>query len=73
MTSNSRFVLLASSIVAIMLVGITTVAAQGISTPTVPAVQIIPHFEEGFVGVLYPYQRYSVDLVLGGRNRFTFL
>jgi hypothetical protein len=82
---------------ALMFSGFVTLAAQESASLPVPAVQIIPHFEEGYVGVLYhhyqsgvggtdfnfvtqggqdilfPYQRYSVDVVLGGHHRITFL
>jgi hypothetical protein len=97
MQYNTRFVIQAVIMAALMLSGLSGLVAQGALAQPVPAVQIIPHFEQGFVGVLYhhyqsgvggtdfnfitqggqdilfPYQRYSVELVLGGHSRFTFL
>ena len=78
-------------------VALFPIAAQAADGGPAPFVQIVPHFEDGFIGVLYhhyssgtggtdfdfvrqggqdvlfPYQRYSLDLVLGGHNRLTFL
>jgi hypothetical protein len=84
----------------ISFLGVTSVGmvgAQSASSAQGPTVQIIPHFEEGYLGILYhhyqvgadgtdfdfvsqggqdvlfPYQRYSIDVVLGGHHRLTFL
>jgi hypothetical protein len=85
------FVLLAAAV--------TPLSAQQGGPDREPFVQVIPHYEIGYVGVLshlyragpaasatlfdfvamggqdilFPYQRYSVDVVLGGRNRVTLL
>jgi hypothetical protein len=91
----TRFVVLLA--LATAFAGVSTLSAQSASQEQAPGVEIIPHFEQGVVGVLYhhyqvgtggtdfnfvtqggqdvlfPYQRYSVDLVLGSHNRFTFL
>jgi hypothetical protein len=97
MPYNTRFVMRIVLAAALMSAGFVTLEAQESASLPVPAVRIIPHFEEGFVGVLYhhyqsgvggtdfnfvtqggqdilfPYQRYSVDVVLGGHHRITFL
>ena len=89
------FVLLAAAV--------TPLSAQQGGSDREPLVQVIPHYEIGYLGVLshlyqagegetpgnggtlfnfvtmggqdilFPYQRYSAELVLGGRNRVTLL
>ena len=89
------FVLLAAAV--------TPLSAQQGGSDREPFVQVIPHYEIGYLGVLshvyqagegetagnggtlfnfvtmggqdilFPYQRYSAELVLGGRNRVTLL
>jgi hypothetical protein len=88
-----------TSILAAVLLALSafSAAAQETQPEPVPFVQVIPHFEYGFVyvlfheyqsgaggtlfdfvkqggqDVLFPYQRYSMDLVLAGQHRLTFL
>jgi opacity protein-like surface antigen len=91
MKHGTRFeIALIVSLVALIL-GVGSAFAQ------TPVIQVIPHVEEGVLGVLYhhyqvgdggtdfnfitqggqdilfPYQRYSVDVVLYGKHRLTFL
>jgi len=82
---------------ALLSTALAPLGAQAAGGEAAPFLQIIPHFEEGFLGVIYhtfqsgtgttdfnfitqggqdilfPYQRYSVDVVLAGHHRITAL
>jgi hypothetical protein len=93
MKTTTRFEIAA----AVLFLGIASAGFAQAAAATVPAIQVIPHFEEGALGViaheyrvgaggtdfnfvtqggqdvLFPYQRFSVDVVLAGKSHITFL
>jgi hypothetical protein len=102
MNRNHKYARLALSAI-LLFSALSPLAAQERGAGKEPFIQVIPHFEYGFIGVLdhryrsgagetpgaggtdfnfrtmggqdtlFPYQRYSAEVVLGGRNRVTLL
>lgn len=101
--ATNRWIVRLAFLFIFLAAALAPVSAQQGGSDRKPFVQVIPHFEYGYLGVLshvyragegetpgnggtlfnfvtmggqdilFPYQRYSVDVLLGARNRVTLL